>query len=247
MAVLVLGTLAVRLRGSDCQTPVPVSCCVGGCGGNHPHSRGVRAVGAELSDRVGGARGLSLHAPVLPGRGDAMSPARGTRNGQRGGGPSTSGDRAGGALPDGGRGLRPLLLPGDRRVLPARGARPRAVAVGGGVARTAERGALPPAAARRRRLSLPRCRRPAVHGLRHRPLGCRTFFCHRRQGPAHEPVAEMDRLQRRLESVARRLNPMRRARALSAIGTPRPRRRQAIDLTLGQPPPPDPIPDFIPQ
>lgn len=41
----------------------------------------------------------------------------------------------------------------------------------------------------------------------HRPLGCRTFFCHRRQGPAREPVAEMDRLQRRLESLARTLNP----------------------------------------
>ena len=40
-----------------------------------------------------------------------------------------------------------------------------------------------------------------------RPLGCRTFFCHRRQGPAHEPVAQMDQLQRRLETVARRLNP----------------------------------------
>ena len=40
-----------------------------------------------------------------------------------------------------------------------------------------------------------------------RPLGCRTFFCHRRRGPTREPVAEMDRLQRRLESVARTLNP----------------------------------------
>ena len=41
----------------------------------------------------------------------------------------------------------------------------------------------------------------------HRPLGCRTFFCHRVRGPAHEPVAEMDRLQRRLERIALTLNP----------------------------------------
>src|SRR5262249_35975558 len=41
----------------------------------------------------------------------------------------------------------------------------------------------------------------------HRPLGCRTYFCHRVGGPGHEPVAEMDRLQRRLLSVARTLNP----------------------------------------
>lgn len=40
-----------------------------------------------------------------------------------------------------------------------------------------------------------------------RPLGCRTYFCHRIQGPARQPVHEMDRLQRRLESVARTLNP----------------------------------------
>ena len=40
-----------------------------------------------------------------------------------------------------------------------------------------------------------------------RPLGCRTYFCHRVRGPSQEPVAEMDRLQRRLESVARSLNP----------------------------------------
>jgi len=32
MAMLVLGTLAASC-GSDCQTPVPVSCCIGGCGG----------------------------------------------------------------------------------------------------------------------------------------------------------------------------------------------------------------------
>lgn len=36
-----------------------------------------------------------------------------------------------------------------------------------------------------------------------RPLGCRTYFCHRATGPAREPVEEMDRLQRRLESIAR--------------------------------------------
>jgi hypothetical protein len=33
MAVLFLGTLASGC-GNDCQTPVPVSCCVGGCDGD---------------------------------------------------------------------------------------------------------------------------------------------------------------------------------------------------------------------
>lgn len=41
----------------------------------------------------------------------------------------------------------------------------------------------------------------------HRPLGCRTYFCRRIRGPAQEPVAEIDRLQRRLESIGRTLNP----------------------------------------
>jgi Fe-S-cluster containining protein len=40
-----------------------------------------------------------------------------------------------------------------------------------------------------------------------RPLGCRTYFCHRAVGPAREPVHEMDRLQRRLETIARSLSP----------------------------------------
>jgi Fe-S-cluster containining protein len=34
-----------------------------------------------------------------------------------------------------------------------------------------------------------------------RPLGCRTFFCHRIIGPAKHPVLEMDALLRRLERV----------------------------------------------
>jgi uncharacterized protein len=40
-----------------------------------------------------------------------------------------------------------------------------------------------------------------------RPLGCRTYFCHRATGPAREPADEMDRLQRRLESIARSVRP----------------------------------------
>ena len=40
-----------------------------------------------------------------------------------------------------------------------------------------------------------------------RPLGCRTYFCHRATGPAREPAEEMDRLQRRLESIARSVRP----------------------------------------
>jgi Fe-S-cluster containining protein len=34
-----------------------------------------------------------------------------------------------------------------------------------------------------------------------RPLGCRTFFCHRIQGPARQPVLEMDALLSRLERI----------------------------------------------
>jgi len=40
-----------------------------------------------------------------------------------------------------------------------------------------------------------------------RPLGCRTYFCHRRTGPAREPAEQMDQLQRRLEVIARDLWP----------------------------------------
>ena len=40
-----------------------------------------------------------------------------------------------------------------------------------------------------------------------RPLGCRTYFCHRATGPGHEPVEEMDLLQRKLEDIARSLRP----------------------------------------
>ncbi len=40
-----------------------------------------------------------------------------------------------------------------------------------------------------------------------RPLGCRTYFCHRATGPGKEPTEEMDRLQRRLETIARGVRP----------------------------------------
>jgi hypothetical protein len=40
-----------------------------------------------------------------------------------------------------------------------------------------------------------------------RPVGCRTYFCHRATGPAREPAEEMDRLQRRLETIARSVSP----------------------------------------
>jgi len=40
-----------------------------------------------------------------------------------------------------------------------------------------------------------------------RPLGCRTYFCHRATGPGPQPVEEMDRLQRRLEAIARSIRP----------------------------------------
>jgi Fe-S-cluster containining protein len=40
-----------------------------------------------------------------------------------------------------------------------------------------------------------------------RPLGCRTFFCHRRTGPGAEPTEQMSRLTRRLEAAAAWLSP----------------------------------------
>ncbi len=50
-----------------------------------------------------------------------------------------------------------------------------------------------------------------------RPLGCRTYFCHRATGPGREPAEEMDRLQRRLEAIALDLRPGEEApRPLSA-------------------------------
>lgn len=39
-----------------------------------------------------------------------------------------------------------------------------------------------------------------------RPLGCRTYFCHRVRGPADQPYEEMDALQRRLQQVSRDLD-----------------------------------------
>lgn len=36
-----------------------------------------------------------------------------------------------------------------------------------------------------------------------RPLGCRTFFCHRVRGPAQQPTLEMNALLERLERVNR--------------------------------------------
>lgn len=40
-----------------------------------------------------------------------------------------------------------------------------------------------------------------------RPLGCRTFFCGRRQGRGRDPLEEMSQLTRRLEEATRALYP----------------------------------------
>ena len=40
-----------------------------------------------------------------------------------------------------------------------------------------------------------------------RPFGCRTFFCHRVQGPSRQPAEATNALLLRLESVARELDP----------------------------------------
>jgi len=121
MAMLVLGTLAASC-GSDCQTPVPVSCCIGGCGG-------------------------TTLTPAVPWLWEVEWAAL------RSAVPSLPSPR-----PDGGC---PFLDPAGKRCT----------------------------------------------AYLHRPLGCRTYVCHRIRGPAHQPIEEMDRLQRRLETVARTLNP----------------------------------------
>jgi uncharacterized protein len=36
-----------------------------------------------------------------------------------------------------------------------------------------------------------------------RPLGCRTYFCHRVKGPSHQPTTLMDSLQRRLQMASK--------------------------------------------
>lgn len=40
-----------------------------------------------------------------------------------------------------------------------------------------------------------------------RPLGCRTFFCHRRVGPKKEPAEALNALARRLEEISSRIAP----------------------------------------
>jgi len=40
-----------------------------------------------------------------------------------------------------------------------------------------------------------------------RPLGCRTFFCEKRIGPAREPLEEMDALLRQVEELTVRADP----------------------------------------
>jgi uncharacterized protein len=40
-----------------------------------------------------------------------------------------------------------------------------------------------------------------------RPLGCRTFFCHRIRGPGREPLEAMALLSERLERLAQGLDP----------------------------------------
>jgi len=39
-----------------------------------------------------------------------------------------------------------------------------------------------------------------------RPFGCRTYFCHRAEGPAREPIAAVASLSARLAAVNQRLN-----------------------------------------
>lgn len=48
-------------------------------------------------------------------------------------------------------------------------------------------------------------RRCTVYDVR--PLGCRTFFCHRVRGPAREPAEVMNELSLRLERVNQQVDP----------------------------------------
>lgn len=48
-----------------------------------------------------------------------------------------------------------------------------------------------------------------------RPFGCRTFFCHRIQGPARQPVERVNELLERLERVARAADPAAEPRPLT--------------------------------
>jgi len=47
-----------------------------------------------------------------------------------------------------------------------------------------------------------------------RPFGCRTYFCHRVTGPAHEPSAQVNALQERLGRLSRDVDPSAEPRAL---------------------------------
>lgn len=40
-----------------------------------------------------------------------------------------------------------------------------------------------------------------------RPLGCRTFFCEKRVGPAREPLEEVDALLRQMEDLSLKVDP----------------------------------------
>lgn len=40
-----------------------------------------------------------------------------------------------------------------------------------------------------------------------RPFGCRTFFCGRKKGPAHEPLEQVVALSQKLEALSQELDP----------------------------------------
>ena len=175
---------------------------------HHPHPSGVRALGAGLSDGVGGAGGLSRHALLLHRRGDAMSAPRwdAARAARRHAEHRAATElaalyRAADAA------YAPFSCPATAECcqLSARGREPWLWEVEWNALRSAVP-ALPPPRADGGCPFLDAAGKRCTAYL-HRPLGCRTYFCHRIRGPAHQPIEEMDRLQRRLESVARTLNP----------------------------------------
>src|SRR5215813_5027541 len=175
---------------------------------HHPHPGGMWPLGAGLSGRGSPPRSVPFHTPVLPRRGDTVSlvrwdPVRAARRHaeRRAATDLAALHRAADTV------YAPYSCPATAECcqLAARGREPWLWEVEWNALRSALPSLPPPRADGGCPFLDPAGRRCTAYA--HRPLGCRTYFCHRVGGPGHEPVAEMDRLQRRLLSVARTLNP----------------------------------------
>lgn len=175
---------------------------------HHPHPRGVRALGAVLSDGVGGARRLSDHAAVLLRGGNAMSaPSWDAARAARRNAEHRAATDLAALYRSADAAYAPFSCPATAECcqLAARGREPWLWEVEWAALRSAVPSLPSPRPDGGCPFLDPAGKRCTAY--LHRPLGCRTYFCHRIRGPAHQPIEEMDRLQRRLETVARTLNP----------------------------------------